>query len=71
MIGGEPYEIDYTSVNAFKVLDLVIEWMEDEKHGSTMTGEAMLQNEECVIDAPVLISDIIDKVLKPEYLGCE
>lgn len=70
-IGGEPYEIDYTSENAFKVLDLVIEWMEDEKHSSSMSGEAIMQDDDCQIDSPILIADIVDKVLKPEYLGCE
>lgn len=70
-IGGEPYEVNYTSENAFKVLDLVLQWMQDDKHGASVTGEAIYQNDECQIDAPELIANIVDDVLKPEYLGCE
>jgi len=67
LIGNEPYKIPYDSITAFKVLDLVIEWMEE--HRSAHSGEGIHQNDECLIEAPILISDIVDDVLKPEYMG--
>lgn len=68
-VGGEPYEIDYTSENAFKILDLVIQWMEHKDHYASAHGEGIHQDDNCIIDAPTLISDIVDNVLKPKHIG--
>lgn len=67
-VGGYMYEINYDSVTAFKVLDKVIEWMQEKEHYASHSGESIMQDDNCQIDAPVLISDIIDDILKPESL---
>jgi len=66
-IGDYQYEIDYTSVNAFKVLDLVLSWMQE--HSASSSGEGIHQDDNCLIDAPTLVSDIVDDVLSPKCLN--
>ena len=68
-IGNEPYEIDYTPENAFTIFDRVLAWMQEKGHGASAHGEGIHQDDNCLIDAPTLISDIVDDVLKPRYLG--
>lgn len=68
-IGDEPYEINYTQETADEVLNLVIQWMEDKSHYAAHSGEGIFQNDNCQIDAPTLIADIVDNILKPEYKG--
>lgn len=68
-IGGNEYEIDYTEENAFKIFDLVLNWMQHKDHYASAHGEGIHQDDNCLIDAPTLISDIVDDVLKPKYLG--
>jgi hypothetical protein len=60
------YEVNYSPEVAQKVLDKIIEWMGE--HSAAHSGEGIMQNDDCLIDAPELISDIIDDILKPKYL---
>lgn len=32
-----------------------------------VAGEVIMQNDDCLIEAPDLISDIVDDIIKPEY----
>lgn len=68
-IGNEPYSIKYTKKTAYKVLDAVLAWMQERTHGASHSGEGICQNDECQIDSVALISDIVDDILKPVYLG--
>lgn len=64
-IGDYDYEIDYTEENAFKILDAVLGWMQEESHYAASSGEGIHQSDDCIIDAPTLISDIVDDILRP------
>ncbi len=60
------YEINYSPEVAQQVLDKVIKWMEN--HTASTSGEGIHQDDDCIIDAPELISDIVDDILKPKFL---
>lgn len=60
------FEIEYSPEVAMKVLDKIIEWMTHKDHYASYSGEAIMQNDNTIIDAPELISDIVDDILKPE-----
>jgi hypothetical protein len=48
--------------------DLIAEKIESWilKHGSSAThGEGIMQNDDCQIDAPELIADLVDDIIKP------
>ncbi len=70
-IGDTRYEINYSPDTAQKILDKVIEWMQHKKHSASSCGEGIMQDDNCQIDAPELISDIVDDILEPEYAGSD
>ncbi len=67
-IGSNKYNIEYSSSVAIDVLNKIIAWMEMKDHYASHSGEGIMQNDDCIIDAPELISDIIDDILKPELI---
>ena len=70
-IGRFKYQINYSQEVADQVLNKVIEWMEHKNHYASYSGEALFQDDDCIIDAPELISDIVDGILKPICLNDE
>mgnify|MGYP002737840488 CR=1 FL=1 len=67
-IGSCVYRIEYTQEVADAVLNKVIEWMQHPDHYAAHSGEDIMQSDNTVIDAPELISDIVDDILKPKFV---
>lgn len=67
-IGSNIYRINYSQDVAQKILDKIIEWMEHPDHYASHSGEGIMQSDNTVIDAPELISDIVDDILKPSFI---
>lgn len=67
-IGGNIYEINYTPETADAVLNKIIEWMEHSNHYAAHSGEGIMQSDNTIIDAPDLISDIVDDILQPKFI---
>lgn len=67
-IGDNFYYIKYTEEAASEIIDKIIAWMEESSHYAAHSGEGIMQGDNCIIDAPELIADIIDNILKPEYI---
>lgn len=67
-IGSCVYHIEYTQEVADAVLNKVIEWMQHPDHYAAHSGEGIMQSDNTVIDAPELISDIVDDILKPKFV---
>ena len=70
-IGGYTYQINYSQETADAVLDKIIEWMCKKSHSASTCGEGIMQDDNCQTDAPELISDIVDDILKPKCLDDE
>ena len=56
-------KIDITEEKKTLVFEKILEWC---KNHDCISGEKLCQNDECNIDSPDLLSDIIDNVLKFE-----
>lgn len=67
-IGDCLYSIQYTPESANEILDKVIEWMQHKNHYASAHGEGIMQSDDCLIDAPQLIANIVDKILKPQFI---
>ena len=67
-IGHGTYEINYSPETAHAVLNKIIEWMEEPNHYASNSGEGIMQSDNTIIDAPDLISDIVDDILKPKFI---
>ena len=67
-IGDCIWKVNYTPETAKKILDLVIEWMEQPDHYAAHSGESIHQSDNTVIDSLTLVSDIVDEALKPEFV---
>lgn len=62
-IGEDDYRIERSSEIYKAIVDEILLWCKEHK---VTSGETLCQDDECVIDAPYLISDIVDKYLKIE-----
>ena len=67
-IGDSVYEIDYTQESADAIINKIIKWMEHPSHYASSHGEGIMQDDNCLIDAPELIASIVDEILSPEWL---
>ena len=67
-IGGAPYIINYDNDVMLKVTEKIIEWLEDPDHYAAHSGEGIMQSDNTIIDAPDLIADILDEILKPKFI---
>lgn len=56
-------KIEWTQEKKDAVCAMLEEWLQ--KHGA-WGGEMIMQDDDCQIEAPVLISDIVDEILQPE-----
>src|SRR5687767_7399701 len=65
-IGERNYVVQDGAEVATQVLEKIFEWMQHKKHYAAHSGEGIMQDDNCTIDAPELISDIIDGILMPE-----
>lgn len=70
-IGRNEYVINDSPEVAQLILAEIIEWMEHKNHYAAHSGEGIMQSDDCLIDAPELISDIVDKYLKPKHLPAD
>lgn len=66
-VGGRSYTVNCSPEAAEKVLNKIIEWMEHPDHYAAYSGEAIMQSDNTLIDAPDLISDIVDDILEPVH----
>lgn len=67
-IGDNIYKINYTPEIADAVLNKIIKWMEHPEHYAAYSGEGIMQSDDTIIDAPELISDIVDDILQPKFI---
>jgi hypothetical protein len=68
IIGSNIYKIDVTTDNALNIMYKIIDWMEQPNHYAASSGEGIMQSDDTIIDAPELISDIVDNILKPKFI---
>lgn len=68
VIGDCIYKINYAPEVADAILNKVIEWMENPKRYASSSGEGIMQDDNCQIYAPVLISEIVDDILQPKFI---
>ncbi len=60
--------INWTQEKKDAIAEEIEKWMNEPTHtASAFGGEGIMQNDNCIIDAPVLISILIDKIIKPTY----
>ena len=64
-IGETQYTINDDQETKDKVFEAIVDWMQHPKHWAAHSGEGIMQDDNCDIDAPVLIGDIVDDILKP------
>jgi len=58
-------KIEWTQDKKNKVCQKIENWIIE--HGSSATsGEGIAQDDDCQIDAPNLIGDLVDDIIKPE-----
>ena len=67
-IGGSKYIIQCGEQEVSAVFNKVVDWMQNPKHYAAHSGEGIMQDDNCQIDAPELISDIIDDIIQPKYV---
>ena len=67
-IGDSVYEINYTQESADAIINMIIKWMEHPNHYASSHGEGIMQDDNCIIDAPELIASIVDEILIPKYV---
>lgn len=67
-IGDSKYSILADEQAKQDVFDKIIAWMQDKRHYAAHSGEGIMQDDNCTIDAPELISDIIDDILRPSCI---
>jgi hypothetical protein len=67
-IGDSIYEVNCSPEVASAVLNKIFKWMSHPDHYSSHSGEGIMQNDNTIIDTPNLLSDIIDDIIKPNFL---
>ena len=67
-IHGYKYSVNISEIEAEKIINSILKWMENH---NCSCGESLHQNDDCLIEAPSLVSDIIDNILKPTCLNPE
>ena len=55
-------KIEWTPEKRIEVCDVLSEWLI--KHNAC-SGECICQDDDCIIDAPELISTLVDDIIKP------
>lgn len=60
------YKIEWTDEKRKAVCDEIEKWIN--KYGAG-AGEVIMQSDNCLIYAPELLSDLVDDIIKPEYIG--
>lgn len=58
---AEGIEKKVTTLDKIAIADAVIDWIK--KH-EAVAGEVIMQTDSCIIDAPVVLSNIVDDILK-------
>lgn len=57
--------ITWTDEKKEAVIQKIDEWIKKYHAGA---GEVIMQSDNCIIYAPVLMSDLVDDIIKPEYV---
>ncbi len=63
-----PYKITWTDQKRKAVCDELEKWMY-ERGRCAFHGEGIAQDDDCQIYAHDLIGDLVDNIIKPEYIG--
>jgi len=58
--------IKWTDEKKEKTILAIEAWIKE--HGAAM-GEIIMQSDSCIISAPELLSDLVDDIIKPEYVN--
>lgn len=64
----DAYSVIYNEDTMQRVMDIIFKYMQD---NNCFIGESLHQDDDCIIYAPNVLSEIIDDVLKPKYLGSD
>lgn len=62
--GNVKVSVDITEEKKQLIVDRILQYCKDE---NCVSGEKLHQNDDCIINAPDVLSDIIDNILKFEY----
>jgi hypothetical protein len=60
------YECEITQEKKDLIVERILKYCKD---NDCTCGETLHQSDECIIDAPHVLSDIIDNILKFKYTG--
>lgn len=61
------YKINWTDQKRIDVCNAIETWMAKYATAS-YHGEGIMQDDNCQIHAPELIADLVDDIIKPEYI---
>lgn len=61
--GDVEVSVDITEEKKNLIVERILQYCKDE---NCISGETLHQNDNCIINAPVVLSDIIDNILKFE-----
>jgi len=61
-------KINWTPEKKEQVIKAIDAWIKE--HGAS-AGEVIMQSDDCTITAPELLSDIVDDIIKPEWVPDE
>jgi len=56
--------IDWTPEKKEAVIQAIEEWINEYR---AFSGEHIMQDDDCQIYAPVLLSELVDDIIEPEY----
>lgn len=65
VVNGTTYRIKRSAEIDADIVDKLISWY---KSVGCMYGECLMQDDEAVIQAPEILSDILDEMLRPEAM---
>jgi hypothetical protein len=66
-IGDEVYTINDSIETKNDLFEKLVHWMEEENHYAAHCGEAIMQDDNCLIDSSELVAEMIDEILKPKH----
>lgn len=64
----DAYSVIYNEKTMQLVMNRIFKYMQE---NNCFHGETLHQDDECILDAPNVLSDVIDNILKPKYLGSD
>lgn len=64
----DAYSVIYNEDTMHKVMEVIFNYMQK---NNCFHGESLHQDDDCIIYAPDVLSEIIDDILIPKYLGTD